>query len=84
MCDAFNNANDKIVNTVCNGNAITNVLMGKIVCDVPANRNVFLEVTVWDAYMNGNVLLGLTVWNVHNKRKCLFLTDCVGCTYEHK
>ena len=43
MCDAFNNANDKIVNIVCNGNAITNVLTGKIVCDVPANRKVSLE-----------------------------------------
>ena len=43
MCDAFNNANDKIVNIVCNGNAITNDLTGKIVCDVPVNGNVFLE-----------------------------------------
>ena len=54
MCDAFNNANDKIVNTVCNGNAITNDLTGKIVCDVPANRNIFLGATMWDVYMNGN------------------------------
>ena len=55
MCDAFNNVKDKIVNTVCNGNAISNDLTGKIVCDVLANRNVFLGVTVWDVYTNGNV-----------------------------
>ena len=65
MCDAFNNASDKIVNVVSNGNAITNDLMGKILCDVPMNGNVFLEVTVWDVYTNGNILLGLTVWDVH-------------------
>ena len=53
--DAFNNANDKIVDTMCNGNAITNDLMGKIVCDVPANENIFLGATVWDVYMNGNI-----------------------------
>ena len=52
---AFNNANDKIVNTMCNGNAITNDLTGKIVCDVPANRNVFLGATVWDVHTNGNI-----------------------------
>ena len=46
MYDAFNNANDKIVNIVCDGNAITNDLMGKIVCDVPANGNVFLGATM--------------------------------------
>ena len=46
MRDAFDNANDKIVNIVCNGNAITNDLTGKIVCDVPVNENVFLEATV--------------------------------------
>ena len=55
MCDAFNKANDKIVNTVCNGNAITNDLTGKIVCDVPTNENIFLVATVWDVHMNGNV-----------------------------
>ena len=55
MCDAFNNANDKIVNIVSNGNAITNDLTGKIVCDVPVNGNVFLGATVWDVHMNGNV-----------------------------
>ena len=55
MCDAFNNANDKIVNTVCNGDTITNDLTGKIVCDIRANRNVSLEATVWDVYTNGNV-----------------------------
>ena len=55
MCDEFNNANDKIVNTVCNGNAITNDLTGKIVCGVLANRNVFLGVTVWDVHINENV-----------------------------
>ena len=55
MCDAFNNANNKIVNIVCNGNAIINDLTGKNVCDVPANGNIFLGATVWDVYMNGNV-----------------------------
>ena len=55
MCDEFNNANDKIVNTVCNGNAITKDLTGEIVCDVPAKGNVFLGATVWDVYTNGNV-----------------------------
>ena len=39
---------------MCNGNAITNDLTGKIVCDVPANGNVFLGATVWDVHMNGN------------------------------
>ena len=63
--DAFNNANDKIVNIVCNGNAITNNLMGEIVCDVPVNGHVFLGVTVWDVYTNGNIILRLIVWDVH-------------------
>ena len=53
MCDAFNNTNDKIVNTVCNGNAITNNLTGKIVCDVLANRNIFDGSTVWDCRVVG-------------------------------
>ena len=53
--DAFNNVNDKIVNIVCNGHAITNDLMGKIVCDVPANGNVFLGAIVWDVHTNGNI-----------------------------
>ena len=48
MCDAFNNTNNKIVNIMCNGNAITNDLRGKIVCDVLANRNIFLGATMWD------------------------------------
>ena len=47
MCDELNNANDKIVNIVCHGNAITNDLTWKIVCDVPMNGNVFLGATVW-------------------------------------
>ena len=64
MCDAFNNANDKTVNTVCNGNAIINNLTGKIVCDVPTNENVFLAATLWHVYTNGNVSRGLTVWDV--------------------
>ena len=55
MCDAFNNANNKIVNTVCNAYAITNDLTRKIVCDVPAIRNIFLGGTMWDVYTNGNV-----------------------------
>ena len=55
MCDAFNNANDKIVNIECNGNAITNDLTEKIVCDVPVNGNVFLGATVWDVHTNTNV-----------------------------
>lgn len=55
MCDAFNNANDKIVNIVYNCNTITNDLTGKIVCDVPVNGNVFLGATVWAVYTNGNV-----------------------------
>ena len=70
MCDAFNSANDKIVNIVCNGNAITNDLMEKIVCDVPANGNVFLGVTMWDVYIY--------------ERKRSAVTDCVGCTYDRK
>ena len=55
MCDAFNNANDKIVNIVCNGNAITDDLTRKIVCDVHVNGKVFLGATVWDVHTNGNV-----------------------------
>ena len=55
MCDAFNNANDTIVNIVCNGSAITNDLTGKIVGDVPVNGNIFLGVTVWDVHTNRNV-----------------------------
>ena len=54
MCDAFNNTND-FFNIVCDVNAITNDLTGKIVCDVPANGNNFLGATVWDVYTNGNV-----------------------------
>ena len=55
MCDAFNNANDKIVNIVCNGNAITNDLRREIECDVLAKGNVFLGATVWDMHTKGNV-----------------------------
>ena len=55
MSDAFNNANDKIINTVCNGNAIRNNLTGKIVCDVRVNGIVFLGGTMWDVHTNGNV-----------------------------
>ena len=55
MCDAFNNANDKIVNIMYDVNAITNNLTGKIVCDVPANENVFLGVTMWGVYTNENI-----------------------------
>ena len=55
LCDAFNNANGKIINIVCNGNAITNDLTGKIVCDVPVNGNVFLGATVWDVHTKENV-----------------------------
>ena len=55
MCDAFYNANNKIVNVVCNGNAITYDLMGKIRCGVPVNGNIFLGATVWDVHTNGNV-----------------------------
>ena len=61
---------------MCNGNAITNDLMGKIVCDVPANGNVFLEATVWDVYTKGNVQRGLTVWDVlmtGNDFSCIIL-----------
>ena len=65
MCDAFNNANDKIVNIVCNGKAITNDLTGKIVCDVPVNGNIFLGLTVCDIHTNGNIFLGFTMWDVH-------------------
>ena len=54
MCDAFNNANDKIVNTVCNGNYITNISTNKIVCDIHTNGNVFLGFTMWDVHTNGN------------------------------
>ena len=55
MCDAFNKANDKIINIVCNGNAITNDLTGKIACDVPVNGNVFLGATVRVVHTNGKV-----------------------------
>ena len=55
VCDAFNNANDKIINIVCNGNAITNDLTRKIVCHVPVNGNIFLGATEWDVHTNGNV-----------------------------
>ena len=55
MCEAFDNANDKIVNIVCNGNTITNDLTGKNVCDVPVNGNVFLGATMWDVHTNENV-----------------------------
>ena len=65
VCARWHNANDKIVNIVCNGNTITDDLMGKIVCDVRANGNVCLGFIVWDVHTNGNVLLGLTVWGVH-------------------
>ena len=52
---AFNNANNKIINIVCNGNATTNDLTGKIVCDVPVNGNIFLGATVWDVHTNRNI-----------------------------
>ena len=65
MCDAFNNANDKIVNIVCNGNASINNLTGKIVYDVPMHGNVFLGATVWDVHTNENIFLGATVWDIH-------------------
>src|SRR3990170_8279570 len=59
-----------------------NIFPGLTVWDVHTNGNVFPGLTVWDVHKNGNVFLGLTVWNVHNKRKRLFGTDCVGCTYD--
>jgi hypothetical protein len=62
---AFNNANDKFINIVCNGNAITDDVMGKIMWDVRTNGNVFVGFTVCDAHTNGNVCLGFTVWDVH-------------------
>ena len=40
---------------MCNGNAITNDLTGKIVSDVPTNGSVFLGATMCDVYMKGNV-----------------------------
>ena len=49
---------------MCNGNAITNDLTGKIMCDVPTNGNGFLAATAWDVYTNGNISRGLTVWDV--------------------
>ena len=55
MCDALNNAKGKIVDIVCDGNAITNDLAGKVVCDVPVKRNVFLGATVWDVHTNRKV-----------------------------
>ena len=48
VCDVVNNVNGKIINIMCNGNAITNDLTGKIVCGLPVNRNVFLGATVWE------------------------------------
>ena len=48
-------ANDKIVNIVCNGNAITNDLTGKIVCDVPVKGIFFLGAIVWDVHTNENI-----------------------------
>ena len=74
-CDAFNNANDKIINIVYDGKVITNDLTGKIVCDVPTNGNVFLAPTMWDVYTNRNVSRGLTVWDVlttGNDFACIF------------
>ena len=62
MCDAFNNANDKIINIMCNGDAITNDLTGKIVCDVPVNGNVFLGATVWDLLATGNNIACIIVF----------------------
>jgi hypothetical protein len=59
-----------------------NVFPGLTVWDVHTNGNVFPGLTVWDVHKNGNIFLGLTVWNVHNKRKRLFGTDYVGCTYD--
>ena len=47
MCDAFNNANDKIINIVCDGKAVTNNLTGKIVCDVPTKGNDFACIIVF-------------------------------------
>ena len=55
---------DNFFNIVCDGKAITNDLMGKIVCGVTTNGKVFLATTVWDVYTNGNVSQGLTVWDV--------------------
>ena len=62
--DAFNDANDKIINILCDRNAITNDLTGKIMCVVPMNGNVFLAATVWDVCTNGNISRGLTMWDV--------------------
>ena len=52
VCDVVNNVNGKIINIMCNGNAITNDLTRKIVCDVPMSGNVFLGATVWDIHTN--------------------------------
>ena len=68
VCDAFNNANDKIINIVCNGNTITKDLTGQIMCDVPMNGNFPWSNCVECTY----------------ERKCLAGTDCVGCTCDRK
>ena len=84
MCDALNNANDKIINIVCDGRAITNDLTGKIVGDVPTNGKVFLATTAWDVYTNGNLLRGLTVWDelmTGNDFACIIVFFEHYCTY---
>jgi hypothetical protein len=76
--DAFNNANNKIINIICNGNAITDDVMGKILCDVRTNGNVCLGFTMWDIHTNRNVCLGFTVWDVHmngNNWACIIVCD---------
>ena len=49
MRDAFENTNTKIINIVCDGNAITDDVIREIVCDVHTNGNVYLGFAVWDA-----------------------------------
>ena len=44
MRDAFNNANDKIINIICDGNTITDDVMRETVCDVHMNG-----MFVWDS-----------------------------------
>ena len=82
MCDSYTYHTRGYTSIVWDVYTNGNVFPGLNVWDVHTNGNVFPGLTVWNVHKNGNVFLGLTVWNVHNKRKRLFGTDCVGCTYD--
>ena len=77
VCDAFNNANGKIVNIMCNGNAVPNDLTGKIVCDVPFNGNVFLLERLCGMYIQTETFSGDWLCGMYLRPETISPYNCI-------